>query len=671
MKARLLCTALLALGTLASAADMPHGINKPAMDASVTPGDDFYNYANGNWMKQTVIPADQAGWGSFQILRQESLTRTRAVIEATRAGTPVNDFYASFLDTAAIDAKGLAPLKTELAAIGAIKDKTALAHALGETLRADVDPLNNTNFQTQNLFGLWTASGFTDSDHYAAYLLQGGLGMPTRDYYLDSSDKMKANQAAYRAYVARILTLAGVADAQKRADAIYALEAKIAKAHISMVENQDVAKANNLWKRGDFAAKAPGLDWDQYFAGAGLTSVSSFIVWQPTAFVGLSRLVASEPLDVWKDWMTFHRINNFTAELPRAFDQASFDFYAKTLSGTPEQQARWKRAVAATNTAMGDAVGQLYVARWFTPDAKARAQAMVKNIVAAFGKRLDALNWLAPATRAEAKKKLFTLYVGVGYPEKWRSYAGLSVVKGDALGNEARAEAFEYRRNLARIGKPVDRTEWQMTPQTVNAVNLPLQNALNFPAAILERPFFDAKAADAFNYGAIGAVIGHEISHSFDNQGAVFDDKGRLRNWWTQADFAHFQASGKALAAQFSAYRAFPDLTVNGQQTLGENIADNAGMTASHEAWLASLNGKPAPLDQGFTGEQQFFLANAQVWSTKLRDAALRRQILTNEHAPGMYRALGARNLDAWYPAFNVKPGQKLYLAPGKRVHVW
>jgi putative endopeptidase len=667
----------LLLAAPALAADI-HGVDLSAIDRSVKPGDNFYLYANGAWLKRTEIPADQARWGAFNILNQETQLRTRALLEnaekSAKPGTDARqaaDFYESFMNEKAVEAKGTGPLKAELAAISAVANKTQLARLMGEGLRADVDPLNNTNFHTENLFGIWVAPGFSDSGHYTPYLLQGGLGMPTRDFYLGTSAKMTANQGAYRKYVATALRLAGIADADKKAGDIYDLEVRIAKAQESIVESQDVVKANNVWTRADFAKKAPGLDWDQYFAGAGLPGIKRFIVWQPSAFAGLSKLVADVPLDSWKAWASFHLINHFGPVLPKAFVDARFDFYGKALSGTPKQQERWKRAVNATDDALGDAVGKLYAAKYFPPEAKAKAQVMVKNIIAAWGRRIDALTWMTPQTKAKAKEKLFGLYVGIGYPETWHDYSGLTVRRDDAFGNRQRTDRFEYHFAISRIGKAVDRHEWSMTPETVNAVNLPLQNALNFPAAILERPFFDAKADDAFNYGAIGSVIGHEISHTFDDQGAAFDGKGRLHNWWTKADFAHFQQSGKALVAQYDAYKPFPDLAVNGEQTLGENIADNAGLAAAHDAWIASLGGKAAPMDRGLTGERQFFLAFAQEWASKTREAAERQQILVDVHAPGEFRALEVRNLDSWYQAFGVEPADKLYLPPAKRVHVW
>ena len=674
----LLSAALVVTASSIVQADTSHSVDLSSIDKSVKPGDDFYAYANGNWLKRTAIPADQARWGSFNILAQETQKRTRALIEnaakgaaSGSEGAKIGDFYASFMDEKGIEAKGVTPIQAQLTAIAAIADKKALSHAIGEATRADVDPLNNTNFNTEHLFGIWVAPGFSDSEHYTPYLLQGGLGIPSRDYYLGTNAKMKEAQAAYRKYVATALKLAGIADSDKKADAILDLETQIAKAQESIVESQDVVKANNVWARTDFAKKAPGLDWDQFFQGAALNNVNSYIVWQPSAFTGLSKLIAGVPLDTWKAWMAFHYINQSAPELPKAFVDARFDFYGKALSGTPQQQDRWKRGVNATDGALGDAVGKLYAAKYFPPEAKAKAQEMVKNIIAAWGRRIDALTWMTPATKAKAKEKLFALYVGIGYTDKWRDYSGLQVVKGDPVGNQARSDMFEYHYSIDRIGKPVDRHEWSMTPQTVNAVNLPLQNALNFPAAILERPFFDAKANDAFNYGAIGSVIGHEVSHTFDDQGAAFDDKGRLHNWWTKADFAHFQQSGKALAAQYSQYKPFPDLAVNGEQTLGENIADNAGVAASHDAWITSLGGKAAPADQGLTGEQQFFLAFGQEWATKTREQAERQQVLVDVHAPGEFRAAEVRNVDAWYAAFDVQPGQKLYLAPDARVRVW
>ncbi len=673
--------ALLA-GTVAApaagAAPMLHGIDRAAMDTKVLPGQDFDAYANGGWEKTTKIPADRAGWSSFSVLYEIAAKRTRGLIEGAAAGKiqspdaqKIGDYYSSFMDEAAIDKKGLAPLKPELDAIAAIHDAKSLAHVLGSDLRADVDPLNNTNFWTENLFGIWTAPGFTDSAHYTPYFLQGGLGLPNREFYLSKNPKMAAIREAYQAHIAKVLELAGIADAKSKADAIFALEMKIAKVQWSIVDSQDVVKNNNPWAATAFAKKAPGIDWSTYFAAAGLGHQKRFIVWQPSAITAIAKIVGEAPLSVMQSYLAFHQLNHYSGYLPKAFADERFAFYGKALSGTPEQSPRWKRAVSVTNVALGDAIGRLYAARYFTPAAKAEAKAMVANIIAAFGKRIDALNWMSPQTKAKAKAKLAVLYVGVGYPDKWKDYSALTVVRGDALGNYRRWEAFKLHNAIARLGKPVDRTEWSMTPQTVNAVNLPLQNALNFPAAILKPPFFDPEAGAAYNYGAIGAIIGHEISHSFDDQGAMFDSEGRLRDWWTKADFAHFHAAGDVLAKQYDGYKPFPDLAVNGQQTLGENIADLAGLTAAYDGWKASLNGKPAAMWHGFTGDQVFFIAYGQAHRSLARPAALRQQVLTDVHAPGRYRSDTVRNVDAWYKAFDVKPGAALYLKPDARVHVW
>jgi putative endopeptidase len=656
-----------------------HGVAVTNMDRGIVPGNDFFMYANGAWIKRTEIPPDRAAVGVFTALADLTDKRTAELIEQTAkskapAGSgsrQIADLYNSFMNEAAIESRGLAPLKPHLDAIAAIKDKRELARALGETLRADVDPLNNTNFHTSHLYGLWTAPGFSDSDHYVAYLLQGGLELPNREYYLSDTPQMKELRTQYQSHIASMLKLAGFTDTEARAARIFELEHSIAEKHRSLEDNNDVHKADNLWKQADFPAKAPGLDWAEYLRAAGLDKQTQFYVWQPEAFTAESALAASAPLDTWKDWLAYHLIEDHASYLPKALADEHFNFFGKVLSGTPQQLPRWRRGVFLVDERLADAVGKIYAERYFSPQAKAEAQQMVKNLIAAFRKRIDALSWMAPSTKAEAQAKLGTLYVGIGYPETWHDYSGYEVKADDLFGNVWRGDLFEYHRQLKRLGSPVDRHEWSMSPQTVNAVNLPLQNALNFPAAILQPPFFDPKAPAAVNYGAIGAVIGHEISHTFDSEGAAFDDKGRLRNWWTPADLEHFNASTAQLAAQYDTYKPFPDLSVNGKQCLPEDIADLAGISAAYDGYRASLGGKPAPPQQGFTGDQQFFIAFAQNWGSKYREAALRRQILTDSHAPAMYRADTVRNLDSWYPAFQVKQGEKLYLAPPDRVRIW
>ena len=565
-----------------------HGIVVANMDRSVKPGDNFFEYANGDWIKRTEIPPDRSRIGVFSTLADLSDKRTAALIEeAAKSGGPagssarkIADLYNSYMDEAVIEAKGLAPLEPHLKAIAAIQNKTDLAVALGESLRADVDALNNTNFHTPHLFGLWVAPGFNDSDHYTAYLLQGGVQLPDREYYLADSQRMRDIRTKYQAHVSAMLKLAGFTDTDARAERIVQLEHAIAEKHLSLADNDDIHKANNTWTQADFAAKAPGLDWNAYFKGAGLSKQASFIVWQPTAFAGESALVASTALDTWKDWLAYHLIEEYAPVLPKALAEERFAFFGKVLQGTPEQRPRWQRGVTTVNRLLGDDVGQIYAQRYFSPQAKAQVQDMVANIIASFRQRIEALSWMDPSTKAEAQAKLTTLYVGVGYPETWIDYSAYEVKPDDIFGNIWRGGLFKYHSDVARLGAPVDRKEWSMTPQTVNAVNLPLQNALNFPAAVLQPPFFDPLAPAAANYGAIGSVIGHEISHTFDTEGSVFDSKGAVRNWWTPSDLAHFEAAAAKLAAQYDTYKPFPDISVNGKQTLAENIADVAGISA-------------------------------------------------------------------------------------------
>jgi putative endopeptidase len=654
------------------------GIDLAGMDTSVAPGDDFNAYTNGTWIKKTPIPPDKPYYGIFAMLADETRKRTLGLIEESeKAGSTVTgdtrkiaDYYSSFMDEPAIESKGLTPLKPELDAIAAIADRHALARMIGSRLRADVDPLNNTNFETGNLYGVWVTQGLKDPSHNYPYLLQGGLGMPDRDYYLSTTPHMAELRKQYQSHLAAIFKLAGFTDPAVRAARVFALETKMAHVHATRVESEDVQRVVS-WKRDELTSKAPGLDWAALLDAAGLKDAPVFEIWHPKAIPGLAALAASEPLDSWKDWLALHALEESGSFLPKAFVDERFAFYGKALNGIPELRPRWQRGIDFTNVALGEAVGKVYVSRFFPAETKAKVQAMVAGLVKAFRKRIDDLAWMSPETKTKAKQKLDTLIVGVGYPDRWIDYSGLEIVKGDALGNAQRAELFEYRRQIAKLQKPIQRDEWWMTPQTVNAVNLPLQNALNFPAAILQPPYFDANADAAHNYGSMGAIIGHEISHSFDDQGAQFDAEGRLENWWTKDDSAHFKAAGEALAAQFDTYQPFPDLHVNGQQTLSENIADVAGLLAAHDAYRLTLGGKPDAVKDRFTGDQRFFISFGQSWRSKIRDAALRREIATDGHAPEQYRADTVRNLDSWYDAFSVHAGQKLYLGPKNRVRVW
>ena len=654
------------------------GIQTSWMDKSVTPGTDFFSYANGSWVKDTPIPADRSRIGGFWIADQLREKNTRALFDSIIKSKPTSgndaliaNYYNAYLNTDAIDRAGLAPAKADLDAIGRIADKHQLSAAIGGTLRSDTDPLNATNFHTENLFGIFVSQGLATPGVQLPYLMQGGIGLPDAQYYLSADPKMTDIRNKYKNYVQAILQDAGYADPQGAAERIMDLETKIAKAHETREQSEDFKAGAQVWTRQQLEQKAPGIDWAALLGAAGLGDAQKFDAYHYASIPRLAALVGSEPLQNWKDWLTFHTLNQQANVLPKPFRDASFAFNGTVLQGTPQQRPRDALALNATSGALQDAVGKAYVDKYFPASSKAEIQTMVDNLKAAFSRRVKAIAWMSPATKQEALKKVEGIVVGVGYPDSWRDYAGLAITADNAYSNLKNARLWEYRHQIAKIGKPMDRHEWWMPPQLVNAVNLPVQNALNFPAAILVKPFFDPNADAAFNYGAIGATIGHEISHSFDTGGALFDASGAMRNWWSPADFASFQKQADALAKQFDAYEALPGLHLNGKLTINENIADVAGLGAAYEAYKASLGGKPAPLIDGLTGDQRFFLAFAQSWAAKWRPEALRQIVLTNEHAPDQFRAQTVRNIDAWYPAFNVKPGQKLYLAPDQRVKIW
>lgn len=665
------------------AAEPAHGIAVPNLDPHVRPGDNFFLFCNGSYIAHTKLPEDRARIGLFNTLTDQSINNVQGLIDEAgqssgQAGAQkdpdrvkIADLYHSYMDEPALAAHGLTSLRIHLAEIDRVANATDLARALGSSLRADVDALNNTNFHTSNLFGVWVAPGFNDPDHYAAYLLQGGLELPNRDYYLSDSGAMSAVRQKYRAHVAAMLRLAGLSDADGRAARVFDLETAIARVHLSLAANEDIKAANNPWTLADFAKRAPGLDWQALLTAAGLPPAATYIVWQPAAFTGEAALVQSQPVEAWKDFLRYHLIEDYARGESKELADEQFAFFGKTLSGTPAERPRSYRAALFVSGTLADAVGKLYVAKYFSADDKAAVQALVANLITAFHERLEQASWMADSTRKEALAKLATLQVGVGYPDHWRSYSELEIKPDDLFGNLWRDRLFELHYSIGRIGLVVDKKEWVMPPQLVNAVNLPLDNGLNFPAAILQPPFFDPKAPAAANYGAIGTIIGHEISHTFDSEGASFDSHGRVRDWWTAEDFAHFKQVTAALAAQYNQYRPFPDLAVNGEQTLGENIADVAGLTAALDGLHAALKKVPGSNVGDYTPEQQFFIAFGQNWASVSRDAALRQQVLTDPHAPAQYRAATVRNIDAWYPAFDVKPGEALYLAPDARVHIW
>lgn len=685
MHRTLVAAAVLAFAASAFAQTAPpadnnaHGVVIANIDHNVKPGDNFFMYANGAWVNRTELPPDRTSIGAFSIVADKTDKQVAAIIQsaADAHGAPgsdeklIADLYSSFMNTSAIEQAGLKPLQARLTEIANIKTPHELARALGQTLRADVDALNNTNFHTPNLFGVWVAPGFNDPDHYTAYLMQGGVLLPNSAFYTSATPHMTEIQTRYQAHLTAIFRLAGFDHPELRADRVYQLELAIAKTHTSLADNEDIHKANNPWPAAAFAKKAAGLDWAEYFRAAGLEHQREFIVWQPSAITAEAALVAATPVSTWQDFLRAHLIDAYAAVLPEAFADESFNFYGKVLRGAQAQRPRNLRGIAVVNGVLGDAVGKVYAQRYFSAADKARVQALVANLIATFHQRLEQNTWMAPATKKEAIAKLDTLQVGIGYPDHWRSYAGLEIRADDLLGNLMRASLFDYHYELGRIGQTVDRKEWCMEPQTVNAVNLPLDNGLNFPAAIMQPPFYDPQANDAFNYGAIGSVIGHEISHTFDSEGAAFDSRGRVRNWWTPEDLKHFEAVTAALAAQYDGYMPFPDLHLNGRQTLGENIADVAGVNDAYQAFHASLHGQEAPVVEGLSGDQQFFLAFGQNWISKAREASVRAQVATDPHSPAEFRADTVRNLDPWYPAFNVQPTDKLYLAPDQRIRIW
>jgi putative endopeptidase len=682
MAYRLISALVIGASLLAACQQRPAaevGVELTAMDTSASPGDDFYSYAIGTWQRDTPIPDDRAGISSFYLAGLETDRQNTELINGIIGSSPaagsnearIANFYNAYNNTAAIDAAGMQPIQADLARIAAINTRADLSRALGAQVRADVDAMNATDYYTPNLLGVFVTQGLATPGEVLPYLMQGGLSLPEREYYLSNDAAMVRIRTAYRTYVEQLLTLAGVPDARARAQRVYDLEVRIARAQATREETADFPNRGTVWSRAELERNAPGIDWNSFLTAAQLGSQQRFAAYHEQSIPRLSALVASQPIQAWKDWLTFHQINAYTDVLPTPLDQASFAFYGTTLSGTPQQRPRNERALDAVSVSLGDAVGRAYVERYFPASSRDEVTTMVENIKTAFATRIRGLDWMAETTRTEALRKVETLEVLVGYPDTWRDYSHYEVSATNAYANTVNGELAEYRHQLAKLGRPMDRREWWMTPQTVNAVNLPVQNAMNFPAAILQPPFFNPNADPAFNYGAIGAVIGHEISHSFDDSGAAFDSTGALRNWWTEADLAAFRAQGDALARQYDAYEALPGVHLNGRITLGENIADVAGLQAAYDAYHASLGGREAPVIDGLTGDQRFFIAFAQTWRTKMREEALRQAVATDGHAPGMFRALTVRNIDAWYTAFNVQSGAGLYLAPDQRIRVW
>jgi putative endopeptidase len=643
------------------------GIDLTAMDTAVKPGDDFYRYVNGAWVSTFTMPADKARYGVFDALRDKSEVDVRSLLDEL-AATPaaagsvqqkVADLYRSWMDEAAIEARGIDPLKPDLDAIAAARTKTDVVRLMG-------------NIDYAGPVGLYISPDPADPTRYVVNVTQSGLGMPVRDYYLNEGDRFDAYRAAYRAYVTKIFELIGDENPGASAAAVVALETELATVHWSPERQRDVQATNNPVDRAGLAAMIPAMEWDAFLPVGGLRNVQNFVVNETTALRDGAALLDTQPVEVWQKYLAFHLASDHASNLPKAFDDASFDFYRRTLAGVEVQRDRWKRGVQLLDNLIGEGVGEVYVAKFFPPEYKAQMDELVANLVTAMRQRIGELQWMDDATRTEALKKLATFEPRVGYPVKWRDYSAYAVEPGRLLENVRNGRRFEWNREVARLDEPVDRDEWGMNPQTVNAYYNPLVNQITFPAAILQPPFFDPYADPAVNYGAIGAVIGHEIGHGYDDQGREFDETGRIRNWWTPETNERFNAAIARFAEQYNAFCPLEGACVNGNFTMGENIGDLGGLEMAYTAYKLSLNGREAPVIDGFTGDQRFFMAHAQVWRSIQREDALRNQLLTDPHAPAAARgSIPERNMDAWYAAFNVREGDAQYIAPENRVRIW
>lgn len=648
----------------------PEALIKAGFDPSVRPQADLFRYVNGGWIRSTEIPAERALAGSFVDLAEKSEKDLRAIIEdAAKSNAPagsearkVGDLFASFMDEARVEELGLSPIKADLDAVAAVKDKAGFLKLLG---RLQHEGLGGP-------FGLFVSTDAKKSDRYVVYLSQGGLSLPDESYYRE--EKYKPLREAFVGHVARSLELAKVADAKKKAEAILAFETRLAKNHWDRVRSRDRTASYNKYDRKGLEKLVAGLDLAAFLDGFGLKDLDEVIVRQPSYFEALGKAVANEPLDVWKDWLTWQVIRDASPLLSKAFVDEAFSFYGKTLTGAPQNRPRWKRGVAMVGSLLGEAAGKVYVEKHFPPAAKERMKELVKNLTEAYREDIQNLDWMSPATRTKALDKLAKFTPKIGYPDVWRDYSKLEIDPKDLIGNARRASVFETDRMLNKLGKPVDRTEWGMTPQTVNAYYNSGFNEIVFPAAILQPPFFGLDADDAYNYGGIGAVIGHEIGHGFDDQGSKSDGDGNLVNWWTDADRKEFDARAKALIEQYNGFSPaqMPGQHVNGALTIGENIGDLGGLTIAYKAYKMSLKGKEAPVVDGFTGDQRFFIGWAKIWRSKYRDAELSRRLATDPHSPAEFRCNGVvRNLEEFYKAFDVKEGDPLYLPPEKRVRIW
>jgi putative endopeptidase len=643
------------------------GVDLSAGDKSVKPGDDFFEFANGGWDRSFAIPADKSSFGPFDRLDELSKERVRLIIEKAAAehapnGTPaqqIGDYYAAYMDEAAIEAHDLAPAQDDLGRIAAAKSRGDIARLFGSIGYA-------------TLFDVQLTPDFKDPDRYAVVISESSLGLPDRDYYLKDDAQLQALREKYVAYVAQMLTLGGSSDPHAQAREVMAFETEVAKLQWPIEKRRDVDATYNPRTKAQLLAYAPGFPWQTFLDAQQLGGRKDVVLSELTAIRDLAKLFDRTPLPTLKAFLTFHYLNDNAPYLPQRFDRARFAFYGQAMRGQPQQRERWKRGVDSVDGAIGEAVGRLYVAEYFPPDSKAKMQQLVADLRSALSQRIDALDWMTPETKTRAHEKLASFTPKIGYPDNWKDYSALVIRADDPVGNARRAAQWWWDYQVARIDKPVDRSEWGMNPQEINAYYNPLNNEIVFPAAILQPPFFDPNADAAVNYGAIGAVIGHEMGHGFDDQGRKFGPDGSMKDWWTAKDAQVFELRKDRLIKEFSGFEALPGLNVSGANTIGENIGDLGGLNMAHEAYLISLNGKPAPVIDGLSGDQRFFLAYAQVWREKYRDGALRELVMSDVHSPSRFRVNGPLpNIDVWYEAFGVKPGDKMYIAPEERVRIW
>ncbi|MBT1444607.1 peptidase M13 [Shewanella sp. JM162201] len=647
------------------------GIDFANFDKNIRPQDDFYDYVNGSWNKSTEIPGDRTSVGAFYDLREKSRDDVKAIIDEVAAtanlkdGTDeqkVADLYRAFMDVETLNKLGITPIQPELDAIAAI---------------ASTDDLVKFFAQSQIVGGgtplaFYIGIDAKDSSRYATHIWQYGLSLPEKDYYFNEDERFVKIREAFKAHIEKMYQLAGLPNGKAAAETVLKLETAIANAHWNVVDSRDSTKTYNKFMVADLAKLAPDINWNLYLSVLGGDKQADIIINQPSFIEGLNALVKNESLDSWKTYLQWQTLTHAAGFLSEPLDNENFEFFSKTLNGQAEQEPRWKRGVATVNGTLGEVVGKVYVKRHFTPEAKERMQVLVENLRGAYGKSIDELAWMSADTKVAAKDKLAKFNPKIGYPNKWEDYSKLTIKADDLIGNSKRAAALQHEKELAKLGSPIDRDEWHMTPQTVNAYYNPTMNEIVFPAAILQPPFFNMEADDAVNYGGIGAVIGHEMGHGFDDQGAKFDGEGNMRDWWTEQDLKEFAARGKALVEQYSGYKVFDDLNVNGELTLGENIGDLSGVTIAYKAYKMSLNGKEAPVIDGLTGDERFFIGFAQIWRAKMKEEAMRNRVATDPHSPAKFRALGAlSNMPEFYTTFGVKEGDAMYIAPEKRVKIW